>query len=179
MSVLGRVRNWASVLVACLAAGACAQGPFDATSPWTPGTGNSDASYAGGMLGDRPSGGFAAFESDASSGVAGDVVLPGAGGENPWATEARNVVVTVCYGRLVNTVDEVQQAAQGLCPDGSKAVFIGQDGFWNGCPLLQPTRAAFQCRPAGDDASPEAAESGDKAGTAGREGGPTPPESPG
>lgn len=179
---LRRVSGRTCVLAACLAIGACSQAPFDATAPWQPTTGSSNASYAGGMLGSRPRPGFDLFESQPPQAPEEPVSLPRAGGENPWATEARNVVVTVCYGRLANTVNEVRQAAQELCPDDSTATYIGQDSFWNECPLIQPSRAAFRCRPVADDGTPPPAADGGEGGTAAGEGPgarPPPPESPG
>jgi len=126
----------------------CSQPPFDASSPWVPTDPGSNRAFTGGLQAGVPRSNFAAFETGEPTfedEQAPQTEIPRRDGENPWATQARNPVVTVCYGSWVNDEAAVRAEAQRICPDGSKLRLLGQDSFWNGCPLLQPNRAAFRC----------------------------------
>ncbi len=145
------------LLGAALATAGCAPAPFDADAPWVPMQSGEGGSFAGGVRANPPRMGFELFESDRPPAEA--VSLPRAGGENPWATPIRNVVVSVCYGRLFDSAAEVRATARKLCPAGARLRLLGQDIVWNDCPLFQPSRAVYRCLP------PESADSG-SAGTA-------------
>ncbi|RDD60678.1 hypothetical protein [Ferruginivarius sediminum] len=148
---------------------ACSQPAFDASAPWVPMRANEGASFGGGVMGAPPSMGFNLFEQDRPETTDASVSVPRGGGENPWATPQRGVVVTLCYGGLINSAEEVRQAAAELCPPGSTPRFLGGDAFWNQCPLLQPNRAAFQCLP--EDGESEESDGGTAAITDGQGGG--------
>lgn len=130
---------------------ACAPQPFDATSPWQPlqDTGDGRA-FRGGMMAAPPATTFDEFETGnqssagAPSGPQTRVPDPRSG-ENPWATIPQNPVVTVCYGSLVNNRQQVEAAAQDLCPEGARLELLQTSTFQSDCPLLQPSRAAFRC----------------------------------
>lgn len=144
-------------LAVCLGLSACSQPPFDERAPWVPTQENADASFAGGVLGGPPAMGFALFEQDRPERVDDSVSIPTAEGENPWATPTRDVVVTLCYGSLINSLESVRQSAAELCPPDTTPHYLGGDTFWNQCPLIQPSRAAFQCLSAdADDGGEEA-----------------------
>jgi len=140
------------LLAAVLATAGCAPAPFDADAPWVPMQAAEGSSFAGGVRGAAPRMGFELFESERPPAEA--VSLPRAGGENPWATPTRNVVVSVCYGRLFDSAAEVRATARELCPAGARLRLLSQDHVWNDCPLFQPSRAVYRCLP------PETAESG-------------------
>ena len=55
-------------------------------------------------------------------------------------------IVSICYGNLLNTPEEVLDEARYECPAGEVA-FHGADSFWTPCGLLQPVRANFLCTP--------------------------------
>lgn len=134
----------------------CSPRPFDATAPWVPMQSGEGRSFSEGFGAYAPSGsGFERFE---SQGVpAAEVALPGESGGNPWATRPENVVVQICYGRMVNSQEAVKRKARDLCPPNAKLRFLGQDRIFNACPLLQPTRAAYRClRP--DESASESAD---------------------
>ncbi len=139
---------------------ACANEPFDASAPWLPTQPAEGRSYTGGMLAEPPAPVFGPFERERPEAIA-PVELPHADGENPWATPPRNPIVTVCYGRLLNTAEDVEAAARDICPAESTLVQIGEDTFWNECPLLQPRRATFQCLTDDIEPPPEIAAAGD------------------
>lgn len=146
-----------AVFVAGLAA--CTTEPFDASAPWTPMQPAEGRSYRGGMLAAPPAPVFGVFERDAPEALA-PVQLPTAGGENPWATPARNPIVTVCHGRLLNDAESVEAAAREMCPANSTLVELGTDTFWNTCPLIQPQRTTFQCLTGDIEAPPEISAAG-------------------
>lgn len=142
---------------------ACGQPPFDATSPWQPTQSTEGRSYRGGLQSRAPRDNFAAFNADRTTddlresyeaeqeAAEGEDVnseqVPSAGGENPWATRPDDPVVLVCYGNWLNDAEEVRAEARRLCPDNTTDMLLeAQDTFWNGCPLLQPNRAAFRCQ---------------------------------
>ncbi len=54
--------------------------------------------------------------------------------------------IALCYGKSFNTWESVVMEAREICPHGL-IEFKGEDFFWNGCALLQPTRASFVCYP--------------------------------
>lgn len=71
------------------------------------------------------------------------------GAENPWAQVTVPGRVRICYGSTFSTPEEVLAAAREYCPaPGHHLKLSGQSTFWNGCPLLQPHLASFQCEPA-------------------------------
>ncbi len=55
-------------------------------------------------------------------------------------------IVSICYGNLLNTPEEVLEEARYECPNG-EATFYDADVFWTRCGLLQPVRASFLCTP--------------------------------
>ncbi len=55
-------------------------------------------------------------------------------------------IVAICYGRLLNTPEEVLEEARYECQDG-EVKFQDKDSFWTRCGLLQPVRASFLCTP--------------------------------
>ena len=55
-------------------------------------------------------------------------------------------IVSICYGKLFNTPEEVLEEARLACPDG-EVTFHDADSFWTPCVLLQPVRANFLCTP--------------------------------
>ncbi len=55
-------------------------------------------------------------------------------------------IVSLCYGRLLNTAEEVLDEARYQCPTG-EVTFYDADSFWTPCGLLQPVRASFLCTP--------------------------------
>lgn len=125
----------------------CSMEPFDSESPWVPTRSTEGRALAGAAQWRAPGTAFAAFEQNdgATSGSQLPTSIPTPGGENPWATPLVNPVVSVCYGRLLNSAEEVRATARRLCPAGARLQLIRQDSFFNDCPLLQPHRAAFRC----------------------------------
>ena len=61
-------------------------------------------------------------------------------------------IVSLCYGKALNTPEEVLDEALYECRDG-EVTFLDADSFWTPCGLLQPVRASFICTP-----RPESAE---------------------
>ncbi len=55
-------------------------------------------------------------------------------------------IVSICYGKLLNTPEEVLEEARYECRDG-EVTFHDADSFWTPCGLLQPVRASFLCTP--------------------------------
>ncbi len=55
-------------------------------------------------------------------------------------------IISICYGRLLNTPEEVLDEALYECRDG-EITFLDADTFWTPCGLLQPVRASFICTP--------------------------------
>ncbi len=55
-------------------------------------------------------------------------------------------IVSICYGNLLNTPEEVLEEARLACP-GREATFHDADLIWTPCGLLQPVRASFLCTP--------------------------------
>ncbi len=55
-------------------------------------------------------------------------------------------IVSICYGKLLNTPEEVLEEARYECRDG-EVTFHDADSFWTPCVLLQPVRANFLCTP--------------------------------
>ncbi len=60
-------------------------------------------------------------------------------------------IVSLCYGKLLNTAEEVLEEARYECRDG-EVTLRDTDLFWTPCGLLQPVRASFLCtlRPKGE-----------------------------
>ena len=154
-----RSNGIAAVLVALAG---CAPQPFDATSPWSPLHPSAGRSFAGGQSPFPPGSQFARFEQDAPP--AESINVPSAAAGNPWAQDAKNVVVQVCYARLWASRDDVDAAARDLCPTGARLRYLGSDTVFNGCPLVQPSRAVYRCLP------PESGSDGASADDAGDSG---------
>ncbi len=55
-------------------------------------------------------------------------------------------IVSICYGNLLNTPEEVLEEARYECPNG-EVTFHDADSLWTPCGLLQPVRASFLCTP--------------------------------
>ncbi len=55
-------------------------------------------------------------------------------------------IVSLCYGKLLNTPEEVLEEARYECRDG-EVTFHDADLIWTPCGLLQPVRASFLCTP--------------------------------
>ncbi len=55
-------------------------------------------------------------------------------------------IISLCYGTLLNTPEEVLEEARLTCPD-REVTFYDADSFWTPCGLLQPVRASFICTP--------------------------------
>ena len=54
--------------------------------------------------------------------------------------------IALCYGKSVNSEADVLAWAEEFC-GGGRLVLEGQNAFWNGCSLLQPTRVTYICDP--------------------------------
>lgn len=55
-------------------------------------------------------------------------------------------VRALCYGNIVNDVDDISFDALESCPEGTTAISIlDQDSVWTPCPALQPVRITYQC----------------------------------
>lgn len=59
---------------------------------------------------------------------------------------ARAHRIAICYGTSVNSEQDVLARAEEIC-GGGRLVLDGQNAFWNGCSVLQPTRATYICDP--------------------------------
>ncbi len=55
-------------------------------------------------------------------------------------------IISLCYGTLLNTPEEVLEEARYEC-GGGEVTFYGADSIWTPCGLLQPVRASFLCTP--------------------------------
>ncbi len=71
--------------------------------------------------------------------------------ERQWADTAdrggpRPRIISLCYGNLLNTPEEVLEEARYECPNG-EVTFHDADSIWTPCGLLQPVRASFLCTP--------------------------------
>ena len=55
--------------------------------------------------------------------------------------------ISLCYGRAINTPEEVLAQAEMICGSG-QVKFLKSDAFWTPCSLQQPARATFICTPA-------------------------------
>jgi hypothetical protein len=55
-------------------------------------------------------------------------------------------IVSICYGNVINTPEEVLEEARYRCRDG-EVILQDADSFWTPCGLLQPIRASFLCTP--------------------------------
>lgn len=62
----------------------------------------------------------------------------------PLSSQARRI--SLCYGTAVNSEEDVLALAEEVCGDG-RLVLEHQNAFWNGCSMLQPTRATYICDP--------------------------------
>jgi len=117
--------------VAAFLLAGCAQDPFDANAQWRPTQDDPGTTRVTEPLG-APAW---SREGRARTVEAG-----------PAARDARNPIVEVCYGDVINATSAVVNAARELCPDGTKRMKrLGTDSFWNDCPLFQPERAAYRC----------------------------------
>jgi hypothetical protein len=53
----------------------------------------------------------------------------------------------LCYGNVVNDVDDIRFDALASCPEGTSGISIlDQDSFWTPCPAMQPVRITYQCQ---------------------------------
>ncbi len=55
-------------------------------------------------------------------------------------------LVSICYGKLINTPEELLEEARYAC-QGGDVTFQDADSFWTPCGLFQPIRASFFCTP--------------------------------
>ena len=60
--------------------------------------------------------------------------------------------VSLCYGAAVNEEAEVLARAEEIC-DGGRLIVEGENDFWNGCSVLQPTRVTYICDPPAEAAA--------------------------
>jgi len=88
--------------------------------------------------------------------IAATVALAGCSGLQPYPTlpaaarpgePEEGSRVAICYDRLVSSLDEVQQAAQQECAEGTVATPVRTDWRLEHCPVLLPARATFACAP--------------------------------
>jgi hypothetical protein len=57
-------------------------------------------------------------------------------------------VYALCYGRGLNSPEDIRADIMEVCPKGSRGFeILGQDSVWNNCPLLQPVRLTYRCGP--------------------------------
>lgn len=127
----------------------CGPAPFDAAAPYQPTQPQENRAFRQTYQYGAPTTTFDEFDRDRSDGATRDepaTNLPNPGGENPWATDPQNPVVTVCYSSALNSAQSVRATAKRLCPDGARLELLRQDSFLSSCPLIQPTRAAYRCR---------------------------------
>lgn len=55
-------------------------------------------------------------------------------------------VRALCYGNVVNDIEDIRYDALQSCPEGTQNISIlDQDSFWTPCPALQPVRITYQC----------------------------------
>jgi hypothetical protein len=52
--------------------------------------------------------------------------------------------VTICYGRLFSSVEDVARLADQACGRFGKRAVARDEGFGS-CPMLTPTEARFDC----------------------------------
>ena len=53
----------------------------------------------------------------------------------------------LCYGNIVNDVDDIRFDALASCPESTRTISIlDQDSFWTPCPAMQPVRITYQCQ---------------------------------
>ena len=64
---------------------------------------------------------------------------------DPESGERLDNLISFCYGTRMNDPEEIKAAAEENC-DG-RLVLVEQNYFLNDCPLLQNTRATYQCQP--------------------------------
>jgi hypothetical protein len=64
--------------------------------------------------------------------------------EPPLSGRAHRIFL--CYGKSVNSEADILAWAEEFC-GGGRLVLEGQNAFWNGCSLLQPTRVTYICDP--------------------------------
>jgi len=55
--------------------------------------------------------------------------------------------VAICYNGMKTSQEQVQQLAQAECDSGSVAEAADTDYRLDNCPLVEPARATFVCRP--------------------------------
>ena len=72
--------------------------------------------------------------------------------EPPFTARAHRL--SICYGKTVNSEEEVLAKAEEICA-GGRLVLDGQNAFWNGCSILQPTRVTYICDPPEETAAAE------------------------
>lgn len=54
-------------------------------------------------------------------------------------------LISFCYGTEMNGPEEIKAVAEERCE--GRLVFVEQNMFFNGCPLLQIARVTYQCLP--------------------------------
>ncbi|RMD61172.1 MAG: hypothetical protein D6826_10585 [Alphaproteobacteria bacterium] len=64
---------------------------------------------------------------------------------SPASPSPSRRVVALCYGRLVDSPQELLEEARYQC--GGPVRLLEQDLLWTPCGLLQPMRATFECLP--------------------------------
>ena len=53
----------------------------------------------------------------------------------------------LCYGNVLNDVDDIRFDALASCPEDTTEISIlDQDSFWTPCPAMQPVRITYQCQ---------------------------------
>ncbi|WP_419905656.1 hypothetical protein [Kiloniella sp.] len=77
--------------------------------------------------------------------VAKGAQIYGSNDYTPWA-------FGVCYGNRVNTPTQILAFARETCGNG-RIELRDEDIIWNGCPVIQATRASFVCYPKGPKTS--------------------------
>ena len=56
-------------------------------------------------------------------------------------------LLSLCYGRPLNTPEELLAEARYQCGGEGEVTYLDSDLFWTPCSLLQPVRASFFCQP--------------------------------
>ncbi len=59
----------------------------------------------------------------------------------------------VCYGKSLNTPQQVLEFARQTCK-GGRIELRQEDLLWNDCPMIQGARASFVCYPKGPKVNP-------------------------
>ncbi len=62
--------------------------------------------------------------------------------------------ISLCYSAQWNTLKQVIERAESLCPNGGVIEYYDEDFLLNRCGLLQPMRVTFICTPGPQPPSP-------------------------